>query len=154
MSRKIHKTYSFNQSTLEQLELLMTKNNCSNSSEYISQLIEAECVRQEIVIEKEELHDSVSNKAARSEVMRELAQIKLQLSSINFKLKDNNVMTYQIRDAQNTQLNFIQGKTDGATTFYESETETAQPNDCLVQSAVNYENKMRRLSVEKANKGV
>ena len=149
MSKKINRTYSFTKETIEKLELLMAKAEYESTSEYIRELINAEADKQGIILEKEEFHNSVSNKLSRSEVVRRLTHVEQLLLQINYKLKDNNAMTYQIRDGINSYLNFAAIEPS----YYESETEKAEPHKCLTQSELNYENKMRRLAVEKANAG-
>ena len=157
---KINKTYSFNPDTIEKLEMLLTQLSTDNASDFIRWLIDCECERQEISIEKEELHNSESKKYSKSEINRRLAQLELQISRLNYKLKDALLMNYQILNAVNAILNYMSGKVDTPSTFYEYESENDLPKDTsilqnpiLTNSASNYENKMRRLSIEKANKG-
>lgn len=157
---KINRTFSFTPETVEKLEMLLMQINNNNASDYIRWLIDCECERQEISVEKEELHESVSKKNSKSEINRRLAQLELQISSLNYKLKDVCLMLYQILNGMNAQLNYLSGKVDAPSTFYEYESEKDLPKDTSVlqnpilsNSASNYENKMRRLSIEKANKG-
>lgn len=150
MGTKINRTYSLDQYTVDCLVLLMTDANIDNASEYIRQLIIAECERRKISIDKEEYHHTVSNRNERSELARAVKNNSLEIAKQNAKLNEITKMLYQLRDGQNSYLNEI----NVDPTPYESETESdkVKQHPALVNAAVNYENKMRRLSIEKANK--
>lgn len=151
MGTKINRTFSFNQYTIDALELLMTNANISNASDYLRQLIDDECVRQKISIDKEEYHHTVSNRNERSELVRAVKNNSLEIAKQNAKLNEITKMLYQLRDGQNSYLNEI----NVDPTPYESETESdkVKQHPALVNAAANYDKKMRRLAIEKQNSG-
>ena len=129
----------------------MTNANISNASDYIRQLIIAECERQGISVDKEELHHTVSNRNERSELVRIIKEIRLEIA----KLKDKNALLEKQNEQQLNGVNAILNYYDVTETYLENETEKdkVKPNPIIVKSGINYENKMRRLAIEKQNKG-
>lgn len=149
MSRtKVNRTFSFTQDTIQKLELLMTATDNSNASEYIRLLIDNECSRQNINLEKDVTYNTNTNKPAKSEIIRKLNEIELLLSKLNYRLGDNNLLTYEIRDTVNSYAEFVGCDYVSA----DKDIPGAKPHDCITQSEDNYNNKLRRLSIEKANK--
>ena len=152
MAEKINCTLALTKKSKEMLNMLYMKSTIKTVSEYVRWLIQEECDRQGINIEKEEIHhksstgnaaldkinDAVHFLLNKVEIIEEQNKTLLaENNSLKAVNKEQSRILYKLLAGQDTYLNEIQIKADE---IYE-------------RAEKEYNEKQRKLSIEKANSG-
>lgn len=152
MAEKMNCTLALTKKSKEMLNMLYMKSTIKTLSEYVRWLIQEECDRQGINIEKEEIHHkSLTGNAALDKVNGAVHLLLNKVEIIEEQnktlLADNNSLKAvnkeqsrilnKLQAGQNTYLNEIQINADE---IYE-------------RAEKEYNEKQRKLSIEKANSG-
>ena len=124
MPKKL-KTFSFSDTAEKNLSLLMSDLEIHSASECIRYLIDAECVRRGLI-----------------------QMVSIQMAKYNNRIEDIYKMCYEVRDGVNSQCNFMDAPFTSADTMVEG----AAVSKAVQGSCETYEARMRRLSVDKANR--
>ena len=156
MPKKL-KTFSFSDTAEKNLSLLMSDLEIHSASECIRYLIDAECVRRGL-IKKDTMSEKFSaGKRDRSnanavkdkdDLLREIQMVSIQMAKYNNRIEDIYKMCYEVRDGVNYQCNFMDAPFTSADTMVEG----AAVSKAVQGSCETYEARMRRLSVDKANR--
>ena len=151
MSMRIKRTFSFYEPTIKLLDLICAEMDTTNSSELIRTLIVEKAVRLGLINSTEaELENIPDPTKHKSEIYAEINRLEAEMSKMQGRLIDIEKMCFQIRDAENAHLNFL----DIGENYYSCADDTVRGsnvNICLQKSAENLAIKKRNLRIEKNN---
>lgn len=84
----------------------------------------------------------------KDDLLREIQMVSIQMAKYNNRIEDIYKMCYEVRDGVNSQCNFMDVPFTSADTMVEG----AAVSKAVQGSCETYEARMRRLSVDKANR--
>lgn len=146
MPKKL-KTFSFSDTAEKNLSLLMSDLEIHSASECIRYLIDAECIRRGL-IKKDAMSENFGAVKDKDDLLREIQMVSIQMAKYNNRIEDIYKMCYEVRDGVNSQCNFMDAPFTSADTMVEG----AAVSKAVQGSCETYEARMRRLSVDKANR--
>jgi hypothetical protein len=148
---QVRKTYSLDEQTVKLIEMLAAERDTDNTSELIRLLVAEESLRCGLIDSTKELNvPDVNYRQKKSDTLTKLDKLEVSQTKMQHKVNDTTMMCYEIRDAVNTILNFLNADNADSADRNISEENI---HECIAQAENNYNDKLRKLAIGKSNFG-